>query len=97
VRAIRGLGALLLWLLATLLLLVAVILSLTVVLLPVGLLLGALALRLYRRGLGLILPRKRDLQLAMRKAAAPDPKGNSSYPEEVTQAAATNYSLTITR
>jgi hypothetical protein len=61
----------LLWLLATLLLVVAVILSVTVVLLPVGLLLGALALRLYRRGLGLLLPRQRDLQLAMRKAAAP--------------------------
>jgi len=60
-----------LWLLATLLLLVAVILSVTVVLLPVGLLLGALALRLDRRGLGLLLNRKRDLQLAMRKAAVP--------------------------
>jgi hypothetical protein len=71
VRALRGVGALLLWLLATLLLIVAVILSATVVLLPVGLLLGLLALRLYRRGLGLILPRKRDLQRAMRKAAAP--------------------------
>jgi hypothetical protein len=70
VRALRGIGALLLWLLATLLLVVAVILSVTVVL-PVGLLLGALALRLYRHGLGLILPRKRDLQRAMRKAAAP--------------------------
>lgn len=70
-RAIRGLGALLLWLLATLLLVVAVILSVTVVLLPVGLLLGALAVRLYRRGLGLLLPRQRDLQRAMRKAAAP--------------------------
>jgi hypothetical protein len=41
------------------------------VLLPVGLLLGLLALRLYRRGLGLILPRKRDLQRAIRKAAVP--------------------------
>jgi hypothetical protein len=70
VRALRGLGALLLWLLATLLL-VVVILSVTVVLLPVGLPLGALAVRLYRRGLGLILTRKRDLQRAMRKAAAP--------------------------
>jgi hypothetical protein len=59
-----------LWLLATLLL-VVVILSVTVVLLPVGVLLGALAVRLYRRGLGLILTRKRDLQRAMRKAAAP--------------------------
>jgi uncharacterized protein YqfA (UPF0365 family) len=60
-----------LWLIATLLLVVAVILSVTVVLLPVGLLLGALALRLYRLGLGLILPRKRDLQRAVRKTAAP--------------------------
>jgi hypothetical protein len=58
-------------LVATLLLVVAVILSVTVVLLPVGLLLGALALRLYRLGLGLILPRKRDLQRAVRKTAAP--------------------------
>jgi len=66
-----GIGGLLLRLLATLLLVVAVILSVTVMLLPVGLLLGALALRLHRHGLGLILPRKRDLQRAMRKAAAP--------------------------
>ena len=70
-----------LWLLATLLLVVAVILSVTVVLLPVGLLLGALALRLYRRGLGLLLPGQRDLQRAMCKAAAPARKGGSSYPE----------------
>jgi hypothetical protein len=89
VRALRGLGALLLWLLATLLL-VVVILSVTVVLLPVGLLLGALAVRLYRRGLGLILTRKRDLQRAMRKAGGASPEGSSSYPEEVAQAAATN-------
>ena len=66
-RALRWLGALLLWLVATLLLVVAVILSVTVVLLPVGLLLGVLALRLYRLGLGLVLPRKRELTRRVRK------------------------------
>jgi hypothetical protein len=67
VRVLRGLAALLLWLVATLLLVVAVILSITVVLLPIGLLLGFLALRLYRLGLGLVLPRKRDVARGVRK------------------------------
>ena len=66
-RALRGLGALLLWLVATLLLVVAIVLCVTVVLLPVGLLLGVLALRLYRLGLSLVLPRKRDLERGVRK------------------------------
>jgi hypothetical protein len=58
---------LLLWLVASLLLAVAIILCITVVLLPVGLLLGILALRLYRLGLSLVLPRKRDLERGVRK------------------------------
>jgi hypothetical protein len=66
-RALRGLGALLLWLVASLLLVVAIVLCVTVVLLPVGLLVGVLALRLYRLGLSLLLPRKRDLERGVRK------------------------------
>jgi len=66
VRAVRGLGGLLLWVLATLLLVLAVVLAVTVVLLPVGLVVGWLALRLYRAGLRLLLPRPRDVARAVR-------------------------------
>lgn len=66
-RALRFLAAVLVWLLATVLLVLAIVLSLTLVLLPVGLLLGAFALRLYRKGLGLLLPSGRDIEKGMRE------------------------------
>jgi hypothetical protein len=66
-RAVRGFCALLLWILATVLLLLAAVLSITIVLLPVGVPLGFAALRLYRLGLRLALPRGRDVRKGVRK------------------------------
>ncbi|MHA6797648.1 hypothetical protein ACVGVM_29700 (plasmid) [Pseudonocardia bannensis] len=57
----------LIWFVATILLLLALVLSVTVLLLPVGLLLGLAALRLYRVGLGLLLPRPREVRKGVRK------------------------------
>ena len=68
-RVLRFLGAIVLWLVASLLMVLAVVLSLTIVLLPVGVLLGLLALRLYRAGLGLMVPRRKELERGLRKAA----------------------------
>jgi uncharacterized membrane protein YccF (DUF307 family) len=68
-RAVRGFCALLLWILATVLLLLAAVLSITIVLLPVGVPLGFAALRLYRLGLRLALPRGRDVRKGVRKEA----------------------------
>jgi hypothetical protein len=65
--ALRVVGAVLVWLVATILLVLALVLSVTVLLLPVGLLLGLAALRLYRVGLGLLLPRPRDVRKGVRK------------------------------
>lgn len=66
-RALRTVGAVLAWLVATLLLVLAVVLCLTVVLLPVGLLLGFAALRLYGIGVKLIVPRSRDIEKGVHK------------------------------
>jgi hypothetical protein len=68
-RVLRGLGATLAWLLATILMLLAVVLGLTIILLPVSLLLGFAALRLYKLGLKLAMPRADDVSTAVRKEA----------------------------
>ncbi|GAA5137984.1 hypothetical protein [Pseudonocardia adelaidensis] len=68
-RVVRTAGACLAWLVATVLLVLAVVVSLTLVLLPVGLLLGYVAVRLYRLGLRLALPRARDVKKGVEKEA----------------------------
>jgi hypothetical protein len=49
-RVLRGIGALVVWLLATVLLIVAAVLCITLILVPLGVPLMALALRLYGYG-----------------------------------------------
>lgn len=66
-RVLRFLAAVVIWLLATVLMILAIVLSLTILLLPVGLLLGRYALKLYRKGAALLLPRPRDLEKGVRK------------------------------
>ena len=61
-RVLRTAGAALTWLLATVLLVLAVVLSLTLVLLPLGLVVGWAAMRLYKIGLRLALPRAADVR-----------------------------------
>ena len=56
-RIVRGLGAVVLWLVASLLGLVAVLLCVTIILLPVGIPLLRLAGRLYGSATRLMLPR----------------------------------------
>lgn len=56
-NAVRKLGAVLLWVLATVLGLIAVILCVTLILLPLGLPLLGLAVRMYGKGVRLMLPR----------------------------------------
>jgi hypothetical protein len=57
-RLLRGLGGLLLWLIAAVLGLVAVILCVTVILLPVGIPLLGYARRLFALSIKLMLPRR---------------------------------------
>jgi hypothetical protein len=56
-RLLRGLGAIPVFLLATVLLVVAALLCVTVVLFPAGIVVGYVAMRMYARGVGMLLPR----------------------------------------
>jgi hypothetical protein len=56
-RLLRGLGAIPVFLLATVLLVVAALLCVTVVLFPAGVVVGYVAMRMYARGVGMLLPR----------------------------------------
>jgi hypothetical protein len=66
-RVLRAMAAVLLWILATVLMILAVVLSLTILLLPLGLIVGFAAVRLYRIGLVLLLPRSRDIEKHVRR------------------------------
>jgi hypothetical protein len=66
-RILRGIGAVLVWLLATVVMVLALVLSITIILLPVGLPLLALGLRLYGYGVQLMIPRTPELKRGLRK------------------------------
>jgi hypothetical protein len=57
------------FLLATVLLIVGLVLSVTILLLPLGIPLLLVAVRLYIRGLRLLLPTSKDARRAVRKTA----------------------------
>ncbi|NIK61604.1 hypothetical protein [Kribbella shirazensis] len=61
-KILRGIGAALVWLLATVVMLVAAVLCITVILLPLGVPLMALGLRLYGYGVQLIIPRPKPVE-----------------------------------
>ena len=56
-RFLRGLAAIPVFLLATVLLVVAAVLCVTILLLPLGIPLGFIAMRLYAKGVKMLLPR----------------------------------------
>jgi len=66
-KILRGIGAALVWLLATVVMIVAAVLCVTLVLLPLGLPLMALGLRLYGYGVQLMVPRAPEVKRGMRK------------------------------
>jgi hypothetical protein len=68
-RVLRGIGAMLVWLLATVVIIVAALLCITLILLPLGLPLMAVGLRLYGYGVQLMIPRAKDVKRGMRKKA----------------------------
>jgi hypothetical protein len=68
-RVLRVIAGVVVWLVASVLVVVAVLLCVSILLLPVGLLLGLAALRLYGVGLRLLLPRPRDIDRGIRRAA----------------------------
>ena len=68
-RVLRALAAVLVCLVAMVLLILAVVLSPTILLLPLGVLVGFAALRLYGIGLGLLVPRGKDIEKHLRKRA----------------------------
>jgi hypothetical protein len=68
VRVLRGIAAVLLSLLASVLLTVSLVLCITVVLLPLGVPLLMVSIWLFKQGMRLLLPRKRDVQRSVRKA-----------------------------
>lgn len=68
-RVLRVVAGVVVWLVASVLVVVSVLLCVSVLLLPVGLLLGFAALRLYGMGFRLLLPRRRDIDRGVRRAA----------------------------
>lgn len=68
-RVLRVIAGVVVWLVASVLVVVAVLLCVSILLLPVGLLLGFAALRLYGMGFRLLLPRPRDIDKGVRRAA----------------------------
>ena len=67
--SVRRLAAIGVCVLATVVLVVAVILCITIVLLPVGLAVGYGAIRMYRWGVQLVLPRSADVKRSVDKRA----------------------------
>jgi hypothetical protein len=66
-RALRAAGAVLLMVLGALLLVVALVLCVTIILLPLGILLGFVAVKLWKCALHLLLPRPADVRRGLRK------------------------------
>ena len=66
-RTLRRVGAVVVCVLATVVLIVAVVLCITIVLLPVGLTLGYAAIRMYKWGIHLALPRSADVKKGVEK------------------------------
>jgi hypothetical protein len=64
---LRGLGAVVMWLLATVVMLVAAVLCITLILLPLGLPLMALGVRLYVYGIQLLVPRAPEVKHGIRE------------------------------
>ena len=66
-RILRGIGAVVVWLLATVVMVVALVASVTIVLLPLGVPLLVLGLRLYGYGVRLMIPRAPEVKRGVRK------------------------------
>jgi hypothetical protein len=66
-KLLRGLGAAVVWLLATVVVILAAVLCITLVLLPLGLPLMALGLRMYGYGVQLMVPRAPEVKRGIRK------------------------------
>jgi hypothetical protein len=66
-RILRGIAALLIWVVATLLFVVSVVLCITLILIPLGIPLMALAMRLYVFGVQLMAPRSAEIKRGARK------------------------------
>ena len=70
-KVLRGLGATVIWLLATVVIILAAVLCVTILLLPLGIPLGAFALSLYGKAAQLLFPgSSRFEQLVARGEAA---------------------------
>ena len=67
-RILRGIGAVVVWLLATVVMVVALVASVTIVLLPLGVPLLVLGLRLYGYGVRLMIPRAPEVKRGVRKS-----------------------------
>jgi hypothetical protein len=67
VRLLRGLAAIVVFLLATVLLIVAIVCCVTIILLPLGIPLAFVALRLYAKGVRLLVPRSKEVERGVRK------------------------------
>ncbi|HEY3561144.1 MAG TPA: hypothetical protein VGL05_26955 [Kribbella sp.] len=66
-KVLRGIGAAVVWLLATVVMLLAAILCITLIGLPLGIPLGALGLRLYMYGVQLMMPSGRQIKHDVKK------------------------------
>ncbi|TWD81705.1 hypothetical protein FB561_2826 [Kribbella amoyensis] len=77
-RVLRGLAAILVWLLATVVMIVALVLCVTLILLPLGAPLMALGLRLWAYGVQLMLPRGQEVKRKVRKQAGLKPRGSTA-------------------
>jgi hypothetical protein len=67
-KVLRGLGAAVVWVLATVVMLLAAVLCVTLVGLPLGIPLGALGFRLYVYGVQLMVPSRREVKHKIRKS-----------------------------
>lgn len=77
-RALRGIAAVVVWLLATVLLIVSVVLCITLILLPLGIPLMLGALRLYGYGVQLMMPRPAEVKRHVRGQVGLRPRGSAA-------------------
>jgi hypothetical protein len=77
-KILRGIGAALVWVLATVVMIVAALLCVTVVLLPLGLPLMALGLRLYGYGVQLMIPGPASVKPSKIKRSKPVKRGKKA-------------------
>jgi hypothetical protein len=75
-RIVRGIGAALVWVLATVVLLLSLVLCITVIGLPLGIPLMLLGLRLYAYGVQLLVPRPAEMKRGARKRIGLRPRGS---------------------